>query len=101
MPEARYNPCRRRSYQHASELYLIRLLFGASTDHKTLGDGEIRWMRKFILACAILPYAGTASAAEQGLASYYCPSSGGLVAAHRSLAIGSQVHVVNLDYASP
>ena len=54
-------------------------------------------MRKAVLACAILPYAGTASAAEQGLASYYCPSSGGLVAAHRSLAIGSQVRVVNLD----
>jgi peptidoglycan lytic transglycosylase len=41
---------------------------------------------------------GAASAAEQGLASYFQYSRyPGLNAAHRSLPIGTQVRVVNLD----
>jgi rare lipoprotein A len=51
------------------------------------------------MACAIaFGFCGDASAAEQGLASYYHPPrSGGLIAAHRSLPKGSQVRVLNLD----
>ena len=56
-------------------------------------------MRKALVACAIaFGFYGDASAAEQGLASYYHPpGSGGLTAAHRSLPKGSQVRVLNLD----
>ena len=60
-------------------------------------------MRSFVLSCPILcAFAGLASAAEQGIASYYHSAYhsaryGGLIAAHRSLPMGSQVRVVNLE----
>jgi rare lipoprotein A len=56
-------------------------------------------MRNVIPACAVLfGFTGSASAAEQGLASYFQYSRyGGLIAAHRSLPVGTQVRVVNLD----
>jgi rare lipoprotein A len=52
-----------------------------------------------VIFCAIGVGIGCdASAAELGLASYYGdPLGGGLTAAHRSLPMGSQVKVVNLD----
>jgi hypothetical protein len=51
------------------------------------------------LSCTVLcGLTGSASAAEQGLASYFQYSRfTGLVAAHRNLPMGSQVRVVNLD----
>jgi rare lipoprotein A len=56
-------------------------------------------MRNVILSCAILfGFTSAASAAEQGLASYFQYSrSSGLTAAHRSLPLGAQVRVINLD----
>ena len=58
-------------------------------------------MRNVLFSCAVLcGLTGSASAAEQGLASYFQYSHlhfTGLVAAHRSLPMGSQVRVVNLD----
>ena len=56
-------------------------------------------MRNLVFSCAVLcGLTGSASAAEQGLASYFHYSRfTGPVAAHRSLPIGSQVRVVNLD----
>ena len=56
-------------------------------------------MRNVILSYAILlGFTGAASAAEQGLASYFQYSRySGLIAAHRSLPVGTQVRVVNLD----
>ncbi len=56
-------------------------------------------MRNVILSCAILTgFTSAASAAEQGIASYYHnPHYSGLIAAHRSLPFGTQVRVVNLD----
>ncbi len=56
-------------------------------------------MRSVVLFCAMLcGFTGAASAGEQGLASYFQYSrSAGLTAAHRSLPIGSQVRVVDLD----
>jgi rare lipoprotein A len=55
-------------------------------------------MRNIILSCAILfGFTNAASAAEQGLASYFQYSRySGLTAAHRSLPVGTQVRVVNL-----
>jgi rare lipoprotein A len=55
-------------------------------------------MRNVVFSCAVLcGLTGSASAAEQGLASYFQYSRfTGLVAAHRSLPMGSQVRVVNL-----
>jgi rare lipoprotein A len=53
-------------------------------------------MRLAIVFCAIaLGMDCDASAAELGLASFY--DAGGLTAAHRSLPMGSQVRVLNLD----
>ena len=56
-------------------------------------------MRNVVLSCAVLcGLAGSASGAEQGLASYFQYSRHpGPVAAHRSLPMGSQVRVDNLD----
>jgi rare lipoprotein A len=51
------------------------------------------------MACAILNgFTGAAAAAEKGIASYcHFPRDSGMVAAHRTLPLGSQVRVVNLD----
>ena len=56
-------------------------------------------MRNVVFSCAILwGTTGGATAAEQGLASYYqCPGHRGLFAAHRNLPIGTEVRIVNLD----
>ena len=57
-------------------------------------------MRNFVFSCAVLccGLTGSTSAAERGLASYFQYSRfTGLVATHRSLPMGSQVRVVNLD----
>src|SRR5271157_6512872 len=56
-------------------------------------------MRQIVVCCAITFGLGCgASAAELGLASFYGdPLAGGLTAAHRSLPLGSQVRVLNLD----
>ena len=56
-------------------------------------------MRNVVLSCVIAcAFSGAATAAEQGQASYFNYSRhAGLVAAHRSLPIGSQVRVFNLD----
>jgi rare lipoprotein A len=56
-------------------------------------------MRVTLVFCAVTFGIGChASAAELGLASFYGdPLAGGLTAAHRSLPLGSQVRVVNLD----
>jgi len=56
-------------------------------------------MRKIILAGAILAgYTSAVSAAEKGIASYYKnPRYSGLFAAHKTLPLGTQVRVINLD----
>ena len=56
-------------------------------------------MRKLILAGAILAgYTISASAEEKGIASYYTnPHYSGLIAAHKTFPLGSQVRVINLD----
>lgn len=56
-------------------------------------------MRKYVLACAVLNgFTGAAAAAEKGIASYYHhPRNNGMIAAHRTLPMGSRVKVVNLD----
>ena len=56
-------------------------------------------MRNVIFAFAIFTgFTATASAGEQGIASFYeNPRFGGLIAAHRSLPFGTQVKVFNLD----
>jgi rare lipoprotein A len=56
-------------------------------------------MRTFILAGAILAgYTNVSSAAERGIASYYYnPYHGGLIAAHKTLPLGTRVRVHNLD----
>jgi rare lipoprotein A len=56
-------------------------------------------MRKFLLACAaIVGFTGAASAGELGIASYYQnPHYSGLIAAHKSLPMGTRVKVINLD----
>ena len=56
-------------------------------------------MRKAILASAILAgYTSVATAGEKGIASYYHnPRYGGLIAAHRTIPLGSRVRVTNLD----
>ena len=67
---------------------------GAEADVERAGR-----MRNVVFSCAVLcGLTSSASAAEQGLASYFQYSRfAGLVAAHRSLPMGSQVRVVNLD----
>jgi rare lipoprotein A len=56
-------------------------------------------MRAFVFSIAILAgITGKASAFELGIASYYQnPHFGGLIAAHRSLPMGTRVKVINLD----
>jgi rare lipoprotein A len=56
-------------------------------------------MRKYVLFGSFLfGFANAASAAEFGIASYYnAARSGVLTAAHRSLPLGTQVRVFNLD----
>ena len=56
-------------------------------------------MRKFVLSCAILSgFTSAAAADEQGIASYYDnPYYSGLIAAHKTLPMGTQVKVFNLD----
>jgi len=56
-------------------------------------------MRNVVLFCSMLcGFTEFSSAEEQGLASYYqYPRTRGLIAAHRTLAMGSQVRVLNLD----
>jgi rare lipoprotein A len=56
-------------------------------------------MRNIILSCAlIVGFTSVASADEQGIATYYTnPHYSGLIAAHRSLPMGTEVRVVNLD----
>ena len=56
-------------------------------------------MRNILFSCAILSgLTSAATAAEQGLASYYQhPRHNGLFAAHRNLPIGTAVRIVNLD----
>ncbi len=56
-------------------------------------------MRNVIFSCVLLSgFTSAAAAAEQGLASYFqYYRYSGLTAAHRSLPVGTQVRVVNLD----
>lgn len=56
-------------------------------------------MRKAILAGAILAgYTNVATAGEKGIASYYHSLRySGLIAAHRTIPLGSWVRVTNLD----
>jgi rare lipoprotein A len=56
-------------------------------------------MRKIVFVFATISgFTGAASAEEQGIASYYeNPLHGGLIAAHRTLPLGTQVKVFNLD----
>ncbi|HKN31483.1 MAG TPA: septal ring lytic transglycosylase RlpA family protein [Roseiarcus sp.] len=56
-------------------------------------------MRKVLYAGAILAgYTSAVSAGEKGIASYYTnPHHSGLIAAHKTFPLGSQVRVINLD----
>jgi len=56
-------------------------------------------MKKYLIACSVVGFfTGAAGAAEKGIASFYHYSrSSGLVAAHRTLPLGSRVLVTNLD----
>ena len=56
-------------------------------------------MREIMLACTIIVgYTSTGSADEHGIATYYTnPYHSGLIAAHRTLPMGTQVRVINLD----
>jgi rare lipoprotein A len=56
-------------------------------------------MRNFVLASVILAgFRSISPAAELGIGSYYeNPRFGGLIAAHRTLPMGTQVRVFNLD----
>ncbi len=56
-------------------------------------------MRMFIFAGAILAgYTNYATAGENGIASYYHnPHYSGLIAAHKTLPLGTKVRVTNLD----
>jgi len=62
-------------------------------------NNEAYWMREIIFTCAIISgFTTAASAAEQGIASYYQnPHFGGLIAAHKTLPLGTEVKVINLD----
>ncbi len=79
----------------AGSLYILRARGeGLKPTLNGLGGCE-----NVVFSCAVLcGLTGSASAAEQGLASYFQYSRfTGLVAAHRSLPMGSHVRVVNLD----
>ena len=56
-------------------------------------------MRKIIFACAVVAgFTNAAAASELGIASYYQnPHYSGLIAAHKTLPMGTRVKVVNLD----
>ena len=56
-------------------------------------------MRNVIFACGIISgFTTVATAAEQGIASYYQnPHYSGLIAAHKTLPFGTRVKVFNLD----
>jgi rare lipoprotein A len=56
-------------------------------------------MRKVIFVCAaIVGFTNVAAASESGIASYYQnPYYNGLIAAHKTLPMGTRVKVVNLD----
>jgi rare lipoprotein A len=56
-------------------------------------------MRKLVLWCVIVAgYTSAVAASEQGIASYYQnPRYSGLVAAHKTLPLGTRVKVFNLD----
>ena len=56
-------------------------------------------MRKVMFVCAALVgFTNVAAASELGIASYYLnPHYSGLIAAHKTLPMGTRVKVVNLD----
>src|ERR1700735_4722668 len=56
-------------------------------------------MRKFMFVCAAtVGFTNAAAASELGIASYYQnPHFSGLIAAHKTLPMGTRVKVVNLD----
>ena len=56
-------------------------------------------MRKVILTCAaIVGFTSASAASELGIASYYQnPHYSGLIAAHKTLPLGTRVEVFNLD----
>ncbi len=56
-------------------------------------------MQKFMLVCAaVVGFTSASAASELGIASYYQnPHYNGLIAAHKSLPMGTRVKVVNLD----
>jgi rare lipoprotein A len=56
-------------------------------------------MRKVMLVCAaIVGFTSVVAAGESGIASYYQnPHYNGLIAAHKTLPMGTRVKVVNLD----
>lgn len=56
-------------------------------------------MGNLILSCLLLAgYTSAATANEKGIASYYHnPRYSGLIAAHKTLPMGTQVRVINLD----
>ena len=56
-------------------------------------------MQKLMFVCAaIVGFTNVAAASELGIASYYQnPHFGGLIAAHKSLPLGTRVKVFNLD----
>ena len=56
-------------------------------------------MQKLIFACAaVVGFTNVSVASELGIASYYQnPHYSGLIAAHKTLPLGTRVKVVNLD----
>ena len=56
-------------------------------------------MRKVMFVCAaMVGFTNVAAASESGIASYYQnPRYSGLIAAHKTLPMGTRVKVVNLD----
>ena len=56
-------------------------------------------MRKVMFVCAaMVGFTNVAAASELGIASYYQnPHYNGLIAAHKTLPMGTRVKVVNLD----
>src|SRR5579872_3266431 len=55
-------------------------------------------MRKFMFVCAaVVGFTNVAAASELGIASYYQnPHYSGLIAAHKTLPLGTRVKVINL-----
>jgi rare lipoprotein A (peptidoglycan hydrolase) len=98
----RYTPLIEQAIRRSARRGALSVLHDAGPldilKHVAKGDRAGR-MRNVVFSCAVLcGLTGSASAAEQGLASYFQYSHHpGLFAAHRSLPIGSQVRVVNLD----